>query len=112
MLSFQRLDVYQRAIEFLALTAAVSSEIPRGHSALLDQLRRAASSIPLNIAEGAGRTGKADAARSYAIARGSAMECAAVMDALLVLKAAEPSTHQRGLELLSAIVAMLTKLCR
>ena len=106
MLSFQRLDVYQRAIEFLALTAAVSSEIPRGHSALLDQLRRAASSIPLNIAEGAGRTGKADAARSYAIA------CAAVMDALLVLKAAEPSTHQRGLELLSAIVAMLTKLCR
>ena len=112
MLSFQRLDVYQRAIEFLALTATISSEIPRGHSSLLDQLRRAASSIPLNIAEAAGRTGKADAARSYAIARGSAMECAAVMDALLVLKAAEPLMHQRGIELLSAIVAMLTKLCR
>ena len=76
MLSFQRLDVYRCAIEFLALTAAAAEEIPRGPGALLDQLRRAASSIPLNIAEAAGRTGKADAARAYAIARGSAMECA------------------------------------
>jgi len=33
---------------------------------LLDQLRRAASSIPLNIAEAAGRTGQADAARTDA----------------------------------------------
>ena len=112
VLSFQRLDVYQRAIEFLALTAAISSDIPRGHAALLDQLRRAASSIPLNIAEAAGRTGRADAARGYAIARGSAMECAAVMDALLVMKVVEPSVQQRGIELLTAIVAMLTKLCR
>ena len=69
-------------------------------------------SIPLNIAEAAGRTGEADAARAYAIARGSAMECAAVLDALLVLKVVEPETHRRGLEILARIVAMLTKLCR
>ena len=112
MLSFQRLDVYQRAIEFLALTADLSAEIPRGNAALLDQLRRAATSIPLNIAEAAGRTGAADAARAYAIARGSAMECAAALDALLVLKIVEAKTHQRGCELLARIVAMLTRLCR
>jgi four helix bundle protein len=112
MLSFQKLDVYRRAVEFLALTAEVSAEVPRGNAALLDQLRRAASSIPLNIAEAAGRTGQADAARTYAIARGSAMECAAVLDALLVLKVVEPGPHQRGIELLERIVAMLTKLCR
>src|SRR6266851_7999032 len=111
MLSFQKLDVYQCAIEFLALTAEVAGEIPRGNAALLDQLRRAALSIPLNIAEAAGRTGKADAARVYAIARGSAMECAAVMDALQLLKVVDSSRYQRGVELLERVVAMLTKLC-
>ena len=57
MLSFQKLDVYRRAIEFLELAAAAAEEAPRGNAALLDQLRRAASSISLNIAEAAGRTG-------------------------------------------------------
>src|SRR5437588_8455758 len=112
MLSFQKLDVYRCSIEFLALTAEVATDVPRGHAALLDQFRRAASSIPLNIAEAAGRTGQADAARGYAIARGSAMECAAVLDALLVLRVIEEELHQRGDELLERIVAMLTKLCR
>ena len=112
MLSFQKMDVYQRSIELLALAAQLSSEAPRGNANLLDQLRRAASSIPLNIAEAAGRTGQADACRAYAIARGSAMECAAALDALRVLKAIDVAVHQRGCELLERIVAMLTKLCR
>src|SRR6202023_1372497 len=81
MLSFQKLDVYRCAIEFLALTAQAAEQIPRGNATLLDQLRRAASSISLNIAEAAGRTGQADAARTYAIARRAAMEGAAVLEA-------------------------------
>jgi four helix bundle protein len=112
MLSFQRLDVYQRAIEFLALAVDICRDVSRGNAAILDQLRRAALSIPLNIAEAAGRTGAADAARTYAIARGSAMECAAVLDALLLLRLVDQQSHQRGCDLLAAIVAMLTKLCR
>ena len=112
MLSFQRLDVYRCAIEFLALTAALADEVPRGNAALLDQLRRAAISIPLNIAEAAGRTGKADAARAYAIARGSAMECAAALDAMLLLKIVDGGRKQYVDELLERVVAMLTKLCR
>src|SRR5437660_9099584 len=51
MLSFRKLDVYRCAIEFLALTAEAAEQIPRGNAVLLDQLRRAAVSIPLNIAE-------------------------------------------------------------
>ena len=78
----------------------------------MDPLRRAASSIPLNVAEVAGRTGQADARRTYAIARGSAMECASALDALLVLKAIDAAAHRRGCELIERIVAMLTKLCR
>ena len=79
---------------------------------MLDQLKRAALSIPLNIAEAAGRTGEADAARAYAIARGSAMECAAVLDALKVLAIVDEAVYRRGCELLERIVAMLTRLCR
>ena len=111
MLSFQKLDVYRRSVEFLALSTGIARDTPRGHAALLDQLRRAATSITLNIAEAAGRTGRADAARTYAIARGSAMECAAVLDALSVLGVLEAAAHENGDALLERIVAMLTRLC-
>ena len=41
------------------------------------------SSIPLNISEGCGRPKIEDRKRFYSIARGSAMECAAISDLLL-----------------------------
>src|SRR5947207_9922080 len=81
MLAYQKLDVYRCAIQALALSARITTEIPKGYGVLNDQLRRAALSISLNIAEGSGRTSAADAARFYGIARGSAMECVAVLDA-------------------------------
>ena len=112
MLSFQRLDVYQCAIQFLALCAQLLATLPRGHSAMADQLRRAALSVPLNIAEAAGRTSEADAARHYAIARGSAMECAAIIDALQILDLVSEQAHGRAIALLGRTVAMTTKLCR
>ena len=112
MLSFQRLDVYKCAIEFLALSTRLLAAVPRGYGALTDQLRRAALSVPLNIAEAAGRTTEADGARHYAIARGSAMECAAIIDALHVLRFADDLAHAEATDLLARIVAMTTKLCR
>jgi four helix bundle protein len=113
MLSFQRLDVYRCAVDFLALAFEITKPSPRGgHGPVLDQLRRAATSIPLNIAEGSGRMGASDAARCYAIARGSAMECAAILDAMLALGLIELTVHERGNELLERVVAMLTKLSR
>jgi hypothetical protein len=65
------------AIELVAFSAAATNGIPEGFCSLSEQVRRAALSVPLNIAQGAGRNTEADAARHYAIARGSAMECAA-----------------------------------
>jgi four helix bundle protein len=112
VLTFQRLDVYRCAIEFLTLCVPLLNGLPRGSSALADQLRRAAMSIPLNIAEAEGRTGGADKARTYAIARGSAMECAAILDVYKALGIIEESSYLRGIELLCRVVAMLTKLCR
>jgi four helix bundle protein len=110
MLSFQKLDVYQRSIEFLAFTRRLLQRIPKGHADLVDQLRRAAQSIPQNIAEGAGKTGRADKARYYAIARGSAMESAAHLDVMKIDELIDDEHHALGVGLLERVVAMLTKM--
>jgi four helix bundle protein len=112
MLAHERLDVYQRAIEFLALSAELLEAFPRGHANLADQLRQAALSIPLNMAEGAGKSIAGDQGRFFAIARGSAMECAAILDACLILELVEAGRVEQGKGLLERVVGMLTKMCR
>jgi four helix bundle protein len=109
MLGFQRLDVYACAVRFLGLAAGLVGRTPRGTSELVDQLRRAALSIPLNIAEGTGKEGR-DAARYYRIARGSALECAAVLDAMEALGVIVGIEVAEERELLERIVSMLTKM--
>src|SRR5687767_2160621 len=110
MLSFQRLDVYQRAIEFLALVGDIAGELPKGHAERSDQLTRAAESVVRNIAEGAGRWSEADSANRYKIARGEAMECAASLDVMKLRKLITEERYQRGGQLLEGVVAMLTKM--
>jgi four helix bundle protein len=110
MLHFQRLDVYQRSIEFLALAHRVVERLPKGHAELADQLRHAAQSVPQNVAEGCGRIAKGDKARFYAIARGSAMESASHLDVMRVGELVDAELYARGLELLERIVSMLTRL--
>lgn len=111
-LSHERLIVYQRACEFLALAMELITRMPKGQSALADQLKRASLSVSLNIAEGAGKTTRADAAKSFAIARGSALECGSILDACKIMQLIEEEHFYCGKKLLVAEVAMLTKLCR
>jgi len=104
--SLHRFDAYRLA---LAFRAHVVRWLPIKRVELSDQLDRASLSIALNIAEGAGRAGR-DQARHYAIARGSAFECLAVLD-LLELEAAPPSSREaRGV--LLRVIAILTALIR
>ena len=112
ILDYERLDVYQLAIEFLALAAQVVDALPRGRSSLKKQLEDASFSIPQNIAEGVGKPTDADRKRYYGIARGSAMECGAILDACRVLKLVEPARWEVGKTLHVRIVSMLTKMCR
>ena len=77
---------------------------------MADQLRRAAPSVPQNIAEGCGRTTRADKAKHYTIARGSAMECAAHLDVMRIEELIDDEHYGRGVELLERVVAMLTKM--
>ncbi len=86
MLSYQKLDVYKCAIQFVALAAKLIVKIPRGYSFLSDELKRAAVSMPQNIAEGVGKKSAIDRSHYLAIARGSAMECGSVLDVGVVFK--------------------------
>ena len=74
--AFTELVVLQRAHQFVLRTYALSSTFPREEVyGLTSQLRRAAVSIPANIAEGYGKRGKADKRRFLNISQGSLEEC-------------------------------------
>jgi four helix bundle protein len=107
-LDADRLDDYRVAREFDAFGSRLLPR--RGHAGLRDQLERAGSSICLNIAEGCGRFARLEKAHFYLIARGSAMECAAILDVSLSRGLLTAAAHRHGRGLLVRIVQMLTKL--
>jgi four helix bundle protein len=81
----EKLDVYQESIAFCGWVGDLLSDIT-GKAAAKDQLDRASTSLPLNIAEGNGKFSDADRSRFLEIARGSALECAACLDVLVARK--------------------------
>ena len=82
------------------------------HRTAKEQLLRASQSVPLNIAEGNGKSTEGERRRFFEIARGSALECAAVQDVLEVCGALSAEENADAKRLLDRIVAMLTKLGR
>jgi four helix bundle protein len=112
MLTYQKLDVYQCSIQFIALVVFLITKLPRGYSFLADELKRASVSIPQNIAEGIGKPGAADRSRYLGIARGSAMECGAILDVGTTLKLFTASDYEKGMELVERIVSMLSKMMK
>src|SRR5260370_25777511 len=108
----ERLDVYQLALDFLAIADEIVEHLPRGRSHLADQLTRAATSIVLNIAEGAGKFSKLDKRRYYLTAAGSTTESAAICDVCLRLKLVAPEVHDTAKKILDRVMSMLVKRAR
>ena len=107
----EKLDVYREAIAFCAWSGELLSAIA-AKAAAKDQLDRASTSIPLNIAEGNGKFSGKDRARFLEIARGSALECAACLDVLVARKLATPDQIENAKENLARIVQMLMGMLR
>jgi len=110
-MNYRNLEVYQLAVRFLPMTTKMIDRFPAGYASFADQMRRASLSVPLNIAEGSGKTGPADQRRFYAIARGSAMECGAIVDACFALGFIDQAARKQALDTLDSIVRILSKMC-
>ena len=108
----ERLDVYRTAIEFVVIANEIAEQLPRGRGYLADQLQRAATSIPLNIGEGAGEFSSGDKARFYRMGRRSATECAAILDVCRRLRLVPDGTFTAARELLIRTVSMLVRIVR
>jgi len=110
MFDHEKLDVYRVSLEFVAWVYARVDKLKGNRRFARDELIRASQSIPRNIAEGNGKRSQADRKRFFEIARGSALECAAVMDELFIMKAMDQAEINEGKGLLLRIVSMLTKM--
>ena len=77
---FERLEVWQLSIDFAHEMVKLANKLPKEYRySLADQLRRAAISIPTNIAEGTGRETSKNQANFYRIAKGSAYEVVSLL---------------------------------
>jgi four helix bundle protein len=75
MKDFRQLKVWEKSHQLALTIYRFTASFPREETyGLASQIRRAASSIPSNIAEGCGRDGDPELARFCIIARGSASE--------------------------------------
>ena len=102
----EKLDVYQESILFCSWVGDLRSEIT-SKAAAKDQLDRASTSLPLNIAEGNGKFSAADRSRFLEIARGSALECAACLDVFVARRLISAEGIVPAKEQLVRIVKML-----
>src|SRR6202453_4020586 len=78
--SFEKLLVYQKAVDFADAICEHTEKFGRGYGSLALQLNRAALSISANIAEGNGRFTKPDRRNFFGIARGSVQECVPLLE--------------------------------
>ena len=104
----EKLDVYQAALDFIILVEKIIIKFPKGRGYLSDQLQRASSSVSLNIAEGAGRSGSKEFAHFLDIARGSLAELDTQLEIAQMLNYLSPDpliTQQ-----LNSVGALLTGL--
>jgi len=107
----EKLKVYQSTLDFVVFTGSILTNLPKGVAAW-DQPDRATTSIALNIAEGNGKFTAKDRCRFFDIARGSALECAAVLDVLVRRKKVEEEVAEVGKTMLVEIVSMLVGLIK
>jgi four helix bundle protein len=107
----EKLNVYQVSLSFNEWVGELLASID-ARAAAKDHLDRAATSIPLNIAEGNGKLSTRDRARFFDIARGSTVESAASLDVLVSRKLTTEAHVAPAKEQLVQIVNMLMGLLK
>jgi four helix bundle protein len=111
MKDFRQLKVWEKAHLLTMAVYRITGAFPREETyGLVSQMRRAASSIPANIAEGCGRDGDAELSRFCSLARGSASELEYQLLLARDLKLLEPKQYEQVSQQAVEIKRMLTVL--
>ncbi len=105
----EKLRAYAESLRFVAWVDPVLENLPTKIAAR-EQLDRASTSIVLNLAEGNGKRSYRDRCRYFDISRGSAVECAACLDVLVVRNKIAFDEAKAGKTILLGIVSMLAGL--
>ena len=109
--SFEKLHVYQKAIDYINTIFDLSQKFPsRIDYSLGNQLRRAALSIANNIAEGSNKRFPKDKKKFYEYSLDSARECIPMLTVCLKQKLVDAKVHDRLREDCTVICKMLRKL--
>ena len=107
----RNLVVWQRAIELTMASYALAKRLPATERyALANQIRRSASSVPANIAEGSGRLYPREYGRFISIARGSLMELDTHLEVAVRAGYVTEADRRKPLALIDMIGRMLTRL--
>ena len=110
---FQNLKVWQKAMQLVQRVYEATQDFPKEEQyGVTGQLRRAAVSIPVNIAEGNGRYHKKEYAQFLYMARGSVYELMALAQVSKNLKYLSPSMAEELLTLSGEVTAMLNGLIK
>ena len=113
MQDFRNIQAWQKAHELTLSVYKVTKSFPKEEMyGLTSQIRRAASSIPMNIAEGCGRDSQAELARFLDIASGSASELDYQLQLVTDLGLVDQKTYEELYETLDHIRKMLTSLTK
>jgi four helix bundle protein len=107
----KKLEVYKASLEFITWTTPLLHRLP-GSASVRNQLDRASTSVPLNIAEGNGKFTSPDRCRFFDNARGSALESASCLDVMVAKGYVDADEIQEGKAMLVRIVSMLFGLIR
>ena len=110
--AFEKLIVYQKAVDFAEKVTVLTESFPRGYRFLADQLNRAALSIAANLAEGNGRFTKADRRNFFIIARGSVQECVPLLELARRRCMLEDAGHEKLKDNLEEIAKMISGLIK
>ena len=110
---FRKLNVWQRSIQFVSLIYKITSKFPKEEKyGLVDQIRRAAVSICLNIAEGSGAGSDPEFIRFLRMAQRSAYEVIAGLEIAINLKMADEQALNNIIGEVDQISAMLSGLIK
>ena len=113
--NYEKLRIWQEAMSLVQTVYEVTQKFPREEQfGITSQLRRAAISVPANIAEGHGKTSRADFKRFLAISKGSLQEINTLLQIALQMNYIAPDKYhelrQRALSLVRQISSLMKKI--